>query len=116
MDAKLLDRALSALGLSSVQREPEISDRAVSHGDAGRPVQAGEASSGSLSQRTSGTVTERFDESAIGRAATIARMTNDVEIYGVETFGLWFRNVAAMYGYTVTVQSPSPGTINDPRR
>jgi len=116
MDAKLRDLALRALGLSSVQCEPEISDRAVPEGDTGRAVQAGDESSGSLSQRTPGTLTERFDESAIGRAATIARMTNDVEIYGVETFGLWFRNVAAMYGYTVTVESPSPGTRMDPRR
>ena len=115
MDEYLRHYTLRVLGLSGVQCERPLSDRAVSNGDAGGAVQAGEASSASLS-RTSGTVTERFDESAIGRAATIARMTNDVEIYGVETFGVWFRNVAAMHGYTVTVEPPSPGRINDPRR
>ena len=117
MDAKLRDLALRALGLSSVQCEPEISDRAVPEGDTGRAVQAGDESSGSLSQRTPGTLTERFDESAIGRASAKETLTNMIETYGVETvIGEWGRFVASVYGFTVTVEPPSPGTINDPRR
>ena len=60
----------------------------------------------------------KLDESAIGRAAFIERLTDAVDTYGLETVGKWLANIAPIHGYrvTVTADPPSPGTPTDPRR
>jgi hypothetical protein len=110
--------ALRALGLSSLQCERSLQDRAMSDTDARGAMQADSEASRPLSQRTPGTITEQFDESAIGRASAKQSLENMIDTYGVEiVLGRWGRNAAAIRDYILTLErKPSPGTRSDPRR
>lgn len=67
---------------------------------------------------TSRNLSRELDKSAVGVALAIQQITLAVDTHGVEAVGKWFRNIAYLEGYDVTVsaKSLSPGTEGDPRR
>ena len=50
-----------------------------------------------------GTLTERFDESAIGRAVANRQIATLVDVYGLETVAFWLGNLAAVKGKKIVL-------------
>jgi hypothetical protein len=50
-----------------------------------------------------GTLEERFDESAIGKAVSSRQLATLVDIYGLETVATWLGNLAAIQGKKITL-------------
>lgn len=59
----------------------------------------------------------KLDESLIGRAAFIERLTDAVDTLGFDYVFKVLANMAPIHGRVLTMtDAPSPGTISDPRR